>query len=196
MPRHIASRMPSDATAAVPNPTEPTAQDLAWYVLRSKPREELRALENLRNQGFEAFAPLCLIKRRRGTVRRQVSEPLFPGYVFAQLSSSRHNWSVLRSTRGVVNVVRFGLDAPQVPQEVMDELHRLDGLDLDAQRALRSTQLQQGDRILIQSGPLTGLQGVFEAPDGDARASVLVQCMQRWVRVTLSGEQFDATASN
>ena len=188
--------MSCDAKASPTEHPHSGAQDLAWYVLRCKPREELRALENLRNQGFEAFAPLCLIKRRRGTVRRQVSEPLFPGYVFACLSSSRHNWSVLRSTRGVLNVVRFGLEAPTVPHEVMNELRRLDGLDLDAQRSMLSTPLKQGDRILIQSGPMAGLKGVFEESDGDTRATVLIQCMQRWVKVTLSGEQFDLSASN
>ncbi len=29
-----------------------------WYVLQSKPREEKRALENLRNQGFECLLPM------------------------------------------------------------------------------------------------------------------------------------------
>lgn len=183
--------LPPNASPAAPAATD---QDLAWYVVRCKPREDLRALENLRNQGFEAFAPMCLIKRRRGTVRRQVSEPLFPGYVFARLSSSQHNWSVLRSTRGVAHLVRFGQEAPRVPQAVMNELQLLDHIDLDTQRAQKASALKPGDAVAIEDGPLAGLQGVFEQADGEGRASVLVQCMQRWVRVSLSGEQFGVAA--
>ena len=37
----------------------------AWYLLQSKPHQERRALENLRNQGFECFLPLYLRERLR-----------------------------------------------------------------------------------------------------------------------------------
>ena len=32
----------------------------AWYLVQCKPREDQRAVDNLRNQGFESFAPLCV----------------------------------------------------------------------------------------------------------------------------------------
>jgi transcriptional antiterminator RfaH len=89
--------------------------DADWYVVRCKPREDARAIENLGLQGFEAFSPACLVTRRVGTVRRKLSEPMFPGYAFVRLSTTRHDWSVLRSTRGVMQLVRFGATAPRVP---------------------------------------------------------------------------------
>jgi transcriptional antiterminator RfaH len=165
---------------AAARPSE--AHDEGWYVLRCKSREEDRAIEHLANQGFEAFAPGCRVTRRVGTVRRKLSEPMFPGYAFVRLSSTRHDWSTLRSTRGVMQLVRFGATAPRVPAGVIDALRRLDGIDLDAQAAAR---LQPGDPVRLLDGPFAGLQGVYLQRDGLLRACVLLECMQQQVRVTV-----------
>lgn len=103
----------------------------AWYVLRCKPRGDARLMEHLGNQGFEAFSPSCLATRRTGNVRRKVTEPMFPGYLFVRLRALTQDWSVLRSTRGVQHVVRFGSHAPQVPQSLIDRLCGLDGFELE-----------------------------------------------------------------
>lgn len=160
--------------------------DSGWYVVRCKPREDARAVEHLGNQGFEAFAPECLVTRRVGTVRRKQREPMFPGYAFVRLSSTKQDWSVLRSTRGVMQLVRFGSTAPRVPQTVVDEMRRLDGLDLDAKAA---TRLKPGDGVRVLDGPFAGLQGVYAQREGMLRACVLLECMQQQVRVTVPDAQ-------
>ncbi len=67
-----------------------------WYLLRSKPRQELRAVENLERQGFIAYCPMLEKKRSR-------PEPLFPGYVFLQHEDFEVHpeFGKIRSTRGV-----------------------------------------------------------------------------------------------
>jgi transcriptional antiterminator RfaH len=170
---------PQGAGDAVP------PDDTDWYVVRCKPREDARAIENLGHQGFEAFAPGCLVTRRVGTVRRKVSEPMFPGYAFVRLSTTRHDWSVLRSTRGVMQLLRFGTTAPRVPASVIEGLKRIDGIDLDAKAAAR---LKVGDTVRLLDGPFAGLTGVYEQRDGMMRACVLLECMQRQVRVTVPDE--------
>ena len=89
-----------------------------WYVLQSKPREEKRALENLRNQGFECLLPMYSRERLRRGKREQVDEPLFPRYLFVHLDEVTSNWYVLRSTYGVTNIVRFG----QIPAAISDDI--------------------------------------------------------------------------
>ncbi len=37
----------------------------AWYLVQCKPREDRRAVDNLRNQGFASFAPTCVVERLR-----------------------------------------------------------------------------------------------------------------------------------
>lgn len=171
-------------SAGMDDPIGSGHSDEGWYVVRCKPREDARALEHLGNQGFEAFSPRCAVIRRTGTVRRKVIEPLFPGYVFVRLSPTRHDWSVLRSTRGVQYLVRFGLRAPSMPAALIDDLRALDGMELGSP----ASRLKAGDRVRLLDGPFAGMEGVFAQRDGEMRACVLLECMQRQVRVIVEND--------
>ena len=47
-------------------------------------------------------------------------EPLFSGYIFAQIDTENVNWTSVRSTRGVSNIVKFGNDPAVVDQVTID----------------------------------------------------------------------------
>ena len=65
---------------------------MLWYAVHSKPKQEHRALENLQNQGFEAWLPmLALEKLRRGRLA-QVVEPMFSRYLFIRMDTEHSNW--------------------------------------------------------------------------------------------------------
>ena len=56
----------------------------AWYVLKTKPRQDERAIQSLDNQGFEVFGPKLTVKKVRRGKRMSSVEPMFPGYVFVR----------------------------------------------------------------------------------------------------------------
>ncbi|WP_257294196.1 transcription termination/antitermination NusG family protein [Endozoicomonas sp. YOMI1] len=79
---------------------EKAALKQGWYLLKAKSREEIRARDNLENQGFEAYCPLIQEK--------STCTPLFPGYLFIRLSKKDlPSFHKIRSTRGIAQVVRF-----------------------------------------------------------------------------------------
>jgi len=146
-------------------------RDAAWYLLQSKPHQERRALENLRNQGFECIMPLYLRERLRRGRREKVEEPLFPRYLFVRLDSIVSNWHVLRSTYGVTDIVRFGEQPARVPDAVIETI---------AKRQQANVQIfQPGDQVCITSGAFAGLEGAFEQNDGDARVLILMEFMAK-----------------
>ena len=49
-----------------------------WYLVKTKPRQEKRAKQNLANQGYVPFLPMAKIKNRVVV--------LFPDYLFIQLN--------------------------------------------------------------------------------------------------------------
>lgn len=155
----------------------PTCQrDAEWYLLQSKPHQEQRALENLRNQGFECFMPLYSRERLRRGKREKIEEPLFPRYLFIRLDSIVSNWSVLRSTYGVTNIVRFGEQPARVPDAVIEAI---------AKRQHANVQIfQSGDLVRITDGAFAGLEGVFERDDGDERVLILMELMARQQRLS------------
>lgn len=155
----------------------PTDQrDAAWYLLQSKPHQEQRALENLRNQGFECFMPLYLRERLRRGRREKAEDPLFPRYIFIRLDSIASNWHVLRSTYGVTHIVRFGEQPARVPDAVIEAI---------AKRQSASVQIfQPGDQVCITDGVFAGLEGVFEQNDGEARVLILMELMAKQQRLS------------
>jgi len=179
------SPSPTSQQSDAPDPSTGTHEgvpaDSGWHVVRCKANEDRRAVEHLGNQGFEAFSPSCRVARRVAGARRTVIEPLFPGYAFVQLSTTRHDWGLIRSTRGVLGLVRFGLTTPRVPEAVVAMMRTLDGMTLEPP----GRRLKPGDPVRVLDGPLRGLQGVFEQRDGAMRAYVLLEYMNRSVRVTV-----------
>jgi transcriptional antiterminator RfaH len=161
-----------------------------WYVIQTKPREDQRALDNLRAQSFEAFQPRCTVTRKRAGQRREVLEPLFPGYVFVALDRLEQDWGPIRSTRGVARLVRFGDEIPSLPTGLVESLRALDGIVL----ADPVARLKRGDAVRIVDGPLAGMQAAFDMVDGEQRAFVLLEWMQRRVRVAVARTALEAVA--
>ena len=97
-----------------------------WYVLKTKPRQEDRALENLNRQGFKCFGPKLNVERIVRGKRSLRTEPLFPGYVFVQSDELAEQFYKLRSTYGVHSLVRFGDRIPKLPQSWIDSIRGME----------------------------------------------------------------------
>src|SRR5690554_6923408 len=96
--------------------------DYRWYLIKAKPGQTERAAEELRNQEFEVFSPCIQVERVRRGQRVLKTEPLFPGYLFIELSETGSNWRPIRSTRGVAYIVTFGNKPAVVPDQVVENL--------------------------------------------------------------------------
>jgi transcription antitermination factor NusG len=86
---------------------------LIWQLLYTKPHAEEQAELNLRRQGFATLLP----RVRSGSE----SAPLFPRYIFSGHHPGQPTGCV-RSTIGVIDVVRCGEQPARVPREVIDEI--------------------------------------------------------------------------
>lgn len=151
---------------------------MKWHVIHTKVREEFRALENLEAQGFEVFLPTCQVQKKQHGKIQLATEPLFPRYLFIRLSDVTSNWFPIRSTRGVSQLLRFGVstDPIEIPETIVDCLK---------QRCSKEEPLHElfkpGEMIEITQGPFKGFIGFFEKlqtlPDGLSRAMLLVEVL-------------------
>lgn len=150
----------------------------AWYLVQCKVRQDVRAEENLQNQGFACFRPKY---RRERSLRGQtqiVEESLFPGYLFVQLSQE-DNWAPLRSTRGVTRMVGFGGQPLAIGDGLIEQLQRRSELFIPQEA------LVAGEIIRIREGPFAELEGVFLAMDGTKRVVLLLNFLQREQKISL-----------
>jgi transcription antitermination factor NusG len=92
---------------------------LIWQLLYTKPHAEEQAELNLRRQGFATLLP----RVRNGSD----SAPLFPRYIFSGHRPGQPT-ACLRSTIGVLDIVRCGEQPARVPVEVIEEIRsRMNG---------------------------------------------------------------------
>ncbi len=154
-----------------------------WYAVYCKPQQDARAEEHLRNQSYEVFRPKARIRRRFGGRFRQVIESTFPRYLFIRLDSTNEDWAPIRSTRGVINLVRWGNHIPYVPDSVIDAIQTRSGnadtIDLVAE------DYRPNERLRISVGPLAGYEGLFDSRSGEDRVIVLLDIMHRTQRLEL-----------
>ena len=87
-----------------------------WFAVFCKPRQEHKALVNLERQGFECFLPMALNPYQKFSRRNEDrTEPLFPRYLFLRAVPEVQNLAAVRSTRGVMDLVRCGRSPIHVP---------------------------------------------------------------------------------
>ena len=132
---------------------------------------------HLQNQDIPCFYPKVRVEKIRGGKRVQVLEPLFPGYIFIDMSPTNPVWAKLRSTRGVMRIVSFAYKPAVVPPEVIQQIR----LGLDKVAAVGG--IRPGQKVELLEGPFKGIEAVFEAYEGEERAVVLISFMQKVQRV-------------
>ena len=156
-----------------------------WYAVCCKPRQEAVAEENLLRQGFHVHLPRIRIRQRRRGQWIDAVEVLFPRYIFIRVDPARRSTASIRSTRGVVGLVRFGGQPAVVPDAVMDALRQRE----DAASGLHEDKrplFSAGEAIKLVDGPLAGMEGVFTQKDGDKRVIVLLELLGKANKVTVS----------
>jgi transcriptional antiterminator RfaH len=153
-----------------------------WFVARTKPNGEQRALINLSRQGFHAFLPREERQQKRGRRQALVQRPLFPGYVFLELDLDRPGWAAVNNTFGVLRLVSLQDGIPSaLPRGAVEELlERTDEQGL----LLPPEEIEVGSHMRVVQGPFANwVAEVVAAPD-DARISLLLDLMGRKVTVT------------
>lgn len=160
-----------------------------WYLIYTKPHKELVAKDNLERQGYEAYLPMARIRRRRMGKGATRIEPLFPRYLFIRLDTQADNWSPIRSTLGVSNLVQFGMHPSAVPELLIDLL--LDRCDEEGVQDITTSEFKSGESVRVMEGPMMGLEGVFLAKTSSDRVMVLLDIVGKHTRVSLATEKLE-----
>ena len=146
-------------------------------------------MENLERQHFVAYCPMV---RKRLRHARRVYEglrPLFPGYVFVEVNPSLQQWRSLLSTYGVRSVVRCGEQLTFVEGAFIDSLKSREVEDAIVRPA---NPYQVGQQVRMTGSALDGLVATIIEMDEKERLVVLLELLNRSVRVTLDASAVTA----
>lgn len=158
-------------------------QGKRWYLVYAKPRQERVAQTNLERQGYPVYLPLARQARRRHGRTLSTIAPLFPRYLFVHLDREIDNWAPIRSTLGVVSLVRFGQLPAPVPDELVQFLRGRE--DPEGLHVLTVDEYKSGARVRITAGGMAGYEGIFVAPSSRQRVVVLLDILGKQTRTVI-----------
>jgi transcriptional antiterminator RfaH len=162
-----------------------------WYLIMTKPKQDELAESNLKHQGFEVYRPQCRqVKTRRGKKITQL-ESLFPRYLFIKLDDQLQNWSPIRSTKGVLQLVKFGAQAAKVDEILINQLKQQEQVAL---HEASDMPYKKGDKLRVESGAFYGLEAIFEGYDSDQRIIVLMNILGQQQKLTMQAEQLEQSS--
>jgi transcription antitermination factor NusG len=151
-----------------------------WFALKTKPRSEKKVDYALRQKGYECLAPTYRQRRKWSDRTVEIELPLFPSYLFCRLGPSVLGKAI--STSGVVKIVGFNGKPAEVAVEEIEALQLLGQSNL-----LREpwNYLPNGTPVLVETGPLAGVQGIICADENKRQLIISVTLLQRSVAIKL-----------
>lgn len=108
--------------------------------------------------------------------------PCFPATCFLKAIAAIQNLAPVRSTRGVVSMVRFGTELAVVPGAVINAIkNRME--TTSGLIRIAPVPVNTGDKVRVFDGPLSGVSGIVEEWNSENRALILMELLGRSTRV-------------
>jgi transcription antitermination factor NusG len=149
-----------------------------WYALAVKHQHERRTEEALRLKEVETLVPLYRARNRWSDRLKEIHLPLFAGYVFCRFVPAERIG--LLNTPGVRNIVGFGGKPAAIEDREIAAIQAVARSTLSAQPW---PYLKAGDRVLVERGPLRGLEGTLLKEPDSVRLVISVELLQRSIAV-------------
>lgn len=149
-----------------------------WYALRVRSRHENVVAAHLQARGFESLLPLYKCRRRWSDRFKEMDLPLFPGYVFCRFNPL--NRLPILTVPGIVHVVGVGRTPLPIDETEMAAILAA------VESGLPSRPwpfLRVGNKVRIEYGPLSGVEGILLGFRGHQRLVLSVTLLQRSVAV-------------
>jgi transcription antitermination factor NusG len=161
-----------------PDPSVPE-----WYAVQVWAGREHLSAGHLRQRGYEIFLP-CYRERRRWSDRiKTVERALFGGYVFCRVDVNAAGKIV--TAPGVIRIAGDGHGPLHIPSAEIDAIQRI----VETQLAAEPWAMPRvGERVRIEAGPLSGLEGVLVAVKNHHRFVVSIPLLQRAVAVEIDAD--------
>jgi transcription antitermination factor NusG len=162
---------------------------MEWFALYVKSRHEFVALDELQKKGIATFLPSVKRWRLWKDRRKLIEFPLFPGYLFVNLSPGFEEFANVLKTRGAVTFISAEPGHPSsVSHEEINFLKLLieSGKELDIY-----PHLTEGACIRVRRGPLKGAEGVLMKKQDQHMLLVNIKLLGRSVGLKIYADDIE-----
>ena len=155
---------------------ESASSRFPWYAVQCWLRKESMIAAQLEGQGFECFLPKYKSLREWSDRKKEVEQPLFPGYLFCRFDYTQRRPVVV--TPGVLQVVGCGRTPTPIEDREMEAIQIAVASGVPGQPW---PYLEVGEKVRIHTGKLSGLEGILVNFKGNHRVVLSVTLLQRSV---------------
>ena len=159
-----------------------------WYVLHTRSRFENVVNDGLMKKSVEVFLPKVMVRSKRRDRRQMIRIPLFPGYIFVRTPLDAHSHLEIVKTIGAVRLIGNKQGPLAVPEETIDSLKIMVAGD---NPVVTGSRFQQGDRVIVVSGPFAGVVGTFVRYRTRKRVIVNIEALGQYAGVDVSADDVE-----
>ena len=158
-----------------------------WYVIQVRAGTEENIVFQCRKKIEDSavlercFVPYYERKRRYGGEWHLEKRVLFPGYVFLVSDDVVQLYYGLKKVQGLTKIIGTGREIVPLSESEVQLLLRLGG---DDQVVETSIGVMEQDRIIVNSGPLQGMEGCIRRIDRHKRLA--------WIEIEMMGRLMEA----
>lgn len=153
--------------------------DAAWWVLQLRPRTEKKLMSRLTRQGVRFHCPLFAKQYRSPAGRARTSFlPVFNGYVFLF-----GDWDDRHFAYRTDYVARD--QQVKHRDEFLRDLRQIRGALTSGVPLLQEPKLEEGQKVLVKSGPFMGYRGTVVRRQGETRLVLSVDFIEQGISMTI-----------
>lgn len=162
----------------------------SWYALHVSPSSESRVSRKLGEVGIESYYPSRMVDSKR-LYRPQIELKYFPGYVFAHFELSDRTPVV--SISQVIQILGTAHSPCAIPDLQIEAIR---AMTLSATASLSSGPMcGPGQAVIIQRGPLRGLEGIVIRSKGKTHLVVNIGAIGRSLSAEIAVEDCTVNSS-
>ena len=125
-----------------------------WFVLYTKPKQELRVVDELSKIGINSYCPTVKMIKQYSDRKKKIEKPLIPSYIMVYIEESKRK--LVFSIPGIVRYL-FWLGKPAIVHE--NEINIMKKHLAGVYSSISISKLIIGQLYKISEGPLAGNTG-------------------------------------
>jgi len=166
------------------------ASSTGWHVLYVKSRHEKKVHDLLVDISIETFLPLVKTIRVWSDRKKTILKPLFPSYIFVNISSSLDFHKAL-SVNGACRYISFGSNYAKVPNKEINRIKFLTGTEGVSQIETNDILPKIGEKRKISYGMLNGLECEIVKVKNKCRVIVRIESLKQNITAIVPISFFD-----
>lgn len=167
------------------------SQEKSWYTLLTRSRFETAVFKNIQKKSIEVFLPKIKKRSGRKDRRKMIDVPLFPGYLFVNLSLDPHEHLSVLKSMGAVRLLGYSSGPVPVPSPQIESLKIITQSGFDVISGSINT-LKHGEKMLVIRGPFSGITGEFFRYKGQDRVIIKIETLGQFAGVEIDRQDLEA----